>query len=111
MPRDFIARTLPDLFDKVDLFMAPVWPFALPTINDSDVGANPEAAPLMQRIGHNTRPVNFLGLPAICLPIGFDANGLPLSVQLVGKPFSEQFCCALPVQLNVNMISGHTDLI
>ena len=86
---DFIARTLPDLFDKVDLFMAPVWPFALPTIKDSDVGANPEAAPLMQRIGHNTRPVNFLGLPAICLPIGFDANGLPLSVQLVGKPFSE----------------------
>jgi len=86
---DFIARTLPDLFDKVDLFMAPVWPFALPTIKDSDVGANPDAAPLMQRIGHNTRPVNFLGLPAICLPIGFDANGLPLSVQLVGKPFSE----------------------
>ena len=69
--------------------MAPVWPFALPTIKDSDVGANPEAATMMQRIGHNTRPVNFLGLPAICLPIGFDANGLPLSVQLVGKPFSE----------------------
>ena len=50
---------------------------------------NPEAAPLMQRIGHNTRPVNFLGLPAVCLPIGFDTNGLPLSVQLVGKQFSE----------------------
>ena len=86
---DFIARTLPSLFDKVDLFMAPVWPFALPTIKDSDVGANPDAAPLMQRIGHNTRPVNFLGLPAVCLPIGFDSNGLPLSIQLVGKPFSE----------------------
>ena len=86
---DFIARTIDDLFDKVDMFMTPVWPFALPTIEDSDVGANPQAAPLMQRIGHNTRPVNFLGLPAVCLPVGFDSNGLPLSVQLVGKPFSE----------------------
>jgi Asp-tRNA(Asn)/Glu-tRNA(Gln) amidotransferase A subunit family amidase len=28
-------------------------------------------------------------LPAICLPIGFDKNGLPVSAQLVGKPFSE----------------------
>lgn len=86
---DFIARTLPETFDKVDMIMTPVWPFPLPTIADSDVGANPQAAPLMQRIGHNTRPVNFLGLPAVCVPIGFDTNGLPISVQLVGKPFSE----------------------
>jgi aspartyl-tRNA(Asn)/glutamyl-tRNA(Gln) amidotransferase subunit A len=53
------------------------------------VGSNPEAVALVQKIGHNTRPVNFLGLPAICLPIGFDKNGLPVSTQLVGKPFSE----------------------
>ena len=86
---DYIARTLPDLFDKVDMFLTPVWPFALPTIEQSDVGSNPEAAALVQKIGHNTRPVNFLGLPAICLPIGFDKNGLPISAQLVGKPFSE----------------------
>lgn len=86
---DYIARTLPDLFDQVDMFMTPVWPFMLPTITDSDVGANPDAAPLMLKIGHNTRPINFLGLPAICLPIGLDAHGLPISVQLVGKPFSE----------------------
>ncbi len=77
------------LFADHDILMTPVWPFLLPTIEDSDVGANPTAAPLMQRIGHNTRPFNFLGLPAIVLPVGFDENGLPLSVQLVGRPFSE----------------------
>ena len=85
----YIARTLPELFDKVDMFLTPVWPFALPTIEQSDVGSNPAAAALVQKIGHNTRPVNFLGLPAICLPIGRDKNGLPVSAQLVGKPFSE----------------------
>ena len=77
------------LFAEHDILMTPVWPFLLPTIAESDVGANPEAAPLMQRIGHNTRPFNFLGLPAVVLPVGLDRNGLPLSVQLVGKPFSE----------------------
>ena len=77
------------LFAEHDILMTPVWPFLLPTINDSDVGANPEAAPLMQKIGHNTRPFNFLGLPAVVLPVGLDKNGLPLSVQLVGRPFSE----------------------
>lgn len=85
MARDIIGG----LFTDHDILLTPVWPFLLPTISASDVGANPEAASLMQRIGHNTRPFNFLGLPAIVLPVGFDKNGLPLSVQLVGKPFSE----------------------
>ena len=31
-----------------------------------------------------------MGLPAISIPTGFDPNGLPLSVQLIGKPFSEK---------------------
>ena len=85
-----MAREIIDgLFAEHDILMTPVWPFLLPTISDSDVGANPEAAPLMQRIGHNTRPFNFLGLPAVVLPVGLDKNSLPLSVQLVGKPFSE----------------------
>ena len=107
-----IARTIDEVFEKVDMFMTPVWPFVLPTIEDSDVGANPEAAPLMQRIGHNTRPVNFLGLPAVCLPIGFDRNGLPLSVQLVGKPFSEALLlrAARAIERDYNFWSARPDL-
>ncbi|MCE2517222.1 MAG: amidase [Alphaproteobacteria bacterium] len=88
--RATMARQVIDhVFTDHDVLITPVWPFLLPTIADSDIGAKPEAAPLMQRIGHNTRPFNFLGLPVVVVPIGRDANGLPLSVQLVGKPFSE----------------------
>ena len=83
------AKIIDQVFSEIDVFVTPVWPFALPTIEDSDVGARPEAASLMQHIGHNTRPVNFLGLPAIVVPVGFDKNGLPVSMQFVGKPYSE----------------------
>lgn len=82
-------RIIAVMFETADMLVLPIWPFLLPSRDDSDVGARPGAAPLMQRIGHNTRPINFLGLPSITVPVGLDGNGLPLSVQLVGKPYSE----------------------
>ncbi len=36
-----------------------------------------------------TVSVNIGGLPAIVIPCGYDKNGLPISVQLIGKPFGE----------------------
>jgi aspartyl-tRNA(Asn)/glutamyl-tRNA(Gln) amidotransferase subunit A len=36
-----------------------------------------------------TRPFNLTGLPAVSLPCGFSSEGLPLGLQLVGKPFEE----------------------
>ncbi len=32
---------------------------------------------------------NATGLPALCIPMGFTDDGLPLSLQIVGKPFDE----------------------
>jgi len=36
-----------------------------------------------------TRPFNTLGIPVLSVPGGFDANGLPIGLQLVGRPFEE----------------------
>ena len=41
-----------------------------------------------------TRWVNYLGVPALVVPCGFDSRGLPLSLQLVGRPFSEALLLA-----------------
>ena len=34
-------------------------------------------------------PFNYLGLPALSMPVGFDRNGMPVGLQLVGRPFAE----------------------
>ena len=82
-------RIITTLFQDIDVLVTPVWPFLLPDRKASDAGANPDAAKLVQKIGHNTRPFNWLGLPVVVAPVGLDQNGLPMSVQLVGRPFSE----------------------
>ncbi|KAF5763228.1 putative fatty acid amide hydrolase [Helianthus annuus] len=32
---------------------------------------------------------NFLGLPAVTVPVGYDKLGLPIGIQFIGKPWSE----------------------
>ena len=39
--------------------------------------------------------VNYLGVPALALPCGFDSRGLPISLQLVARPFAEATLLAM----------------
>jgi aspartyl-tRNA(Asn)/glutamyl-tRNA(Gln) amidotransferase subunit A len=73
----------------VDAVIAPVSPLAAPTIAESDVGNSPEADAVLPRITRFTRPVNYLGVPALSLPTGFTRNGLPVGMQLMGRSFDE----------------------
>ena len=44
--------------------------------------------------GYLTRPANYLGLCGLAMPSGF-VDGLPVGVQVVGKPFAEATVLAL----------------
>jgi amidase len=44
-------------------------------------------------------PFNLLGLPAVVIPFGMSADGLPIGVQLVGRPFEEEAILELAVRL------------
>ena len=37
----------------------------------------------------NMSPFNISGLPALALPCGFSSAGLPISLQIAGRPFAE----------------------
>jgi aspartyl-tRNA(Asn)/glutamyl-tRNA(Gln) amidotransferase subunit A len=73
----------------VELVLAPVAPVAAPTIAESDVGNSPDAEAVIQRLTRFTRPVNYLGLPSLAIPAGFTGKGLPVGMQLIGRPFAE----------------------
>jgi aspartyl-tRNA(Asn)/glutamyl-tRNA(Gln) amidotransferase subunit A len=73
----------------VDAVLAPVAPVAAPTIAESDVGNAPNAEAVIQRLTRFTRPINYLGLPSLSIPSGFNGNGLPVGMQLVGRSFDE----------------------
>jgi aspartyl-tRNA(Asn)/glutamyl-tRNA(Gln) amidotransferase subunit A len=73
----------------VDAVIAPVAPVAAPTIAESDIGNSPDAEAVIQRLTKFTRPVNYLGLPSLAIPSGFTGNGLPVGMQLIGRPFDE----------------------
>ena len=77
------------VFTDADLLHLPVIPFPVPTIEESDIAANPGFSDYVLQFGHCTRPINFLGLPAITVPIGTTRNGLPCAMQLVGRSFDE----------------------
>ncbi len=73
----------------VDVVIAPVAPVPAPTIAESDVGNGPNAEAVIQRLTRFTRPINYLGLPALAVPAGFTKSGLPMGMQLIGRSFDE----------------------
>ena len=46
-----------------------------------------------------TVPANLAGVPAVSVPAGLDPNGLPLGLQVIGKPFDEETVFAVSAAL------------
>jgi aspartyl-tRNA(Asn)/glutamyl-tRNA(Gln) amidotransferase subunit A len=83
------------VFAKCDALLAPIIPAAAPTIAETDVGGGPELASRLGVFTRLARPFNYLGLPALAMPCGFSADGVPLSYQLVGPSFGEEVLFAI----------------
>lgn len=83
--QDFVRTA----FAGCDLLHVPVLAMQVPTVRETTEGEPATVLRTIARITHAARGVNYLGLPAVSVPAGFSAAGLPLSFQLIGRPFSE----------------------
>ncbi len=80
--KEKICNAFDTVFERFDLILAPVAPeTAYP------VGA--DKVKLYQNDKY-TALANLAGLPALALPCGKDSDGMPVGLQLIGKPFAEQ---------------------
>jgi aspartyl-tRNA(Asn)/glutamyl-tRNA(Gln) amidotransferase subunit A len=72
-----------------DAAVLPVLPMPTPVAAQVDPDSPQFQPRTLYAISANTRFVNALGLPAIALPVGFDERGVPLSMQIIGRPGAE----------------------
>lgn len=78
------------VFEKVDVLHTPVIPVPIPTSQQAGDASSANFFALTNLIGRCTRPVNYLGLPGLNVPCGFTGPNLPVSFQLIGRPFGEK---------------------
>lgn len=83
--RALIAQDFTEAYKKVDVILTPTTPgsaFAIGEKQDDPIKMYLEDV--------FTVPVNLAGLPGMSLPSTLDSKGLPLGLQLIGKPFDEE---------------------
>ena len=67
-----------EVFAKVDVLVTPTIRTCLPTLAETDIDHGPPGTEhRFMAVSANTRPFNYLGLPAISVPCGFDPERLP----------------------------------
>ncbi|OGW72557.1 MAG: aspartyl/glutamyl-tRNA amidotransferase subunit A [Omnitrophica bacterium GWA2_52_12] len=82
--RTLIRQDFSTAFEKADLILSPTTP--TPPFKIGEKLTDPLAMYLSDIF---TIPANLAGVPALSVPCGFTASGLPIGVQLMGRPFEE----------------------
>ena len=82
--RTLVKNAFDKVFETYDAVLSPVAPTTAYKLGEKTTD------PLEMYMGDvYTVPINIAGLPALSLPCGADSQGLPIGMQLIGKPFSE----------------------
>jgi aspartyl-tRNA(Asn)/glutamyl-tRNA(Gln) amidotransferase subunit A len=82
--RDFNA-----LWGTIDVLAAPTTPIAAPRLDETTVKIGSSDEDTRIACTRLVRAINYLGEPALSMPCGKTAEGMPVGLQLVSKPFSE----------------------
>ncbi|XP_016539353.2 fatty acid amide hydrolase isoform X4 [Capsicum annuum] len=97
-----------EIFKKVDIIVTPTTGMAAPRISPSALKVGETNLQVTENLMRFTTTANLLGLPAVTVPIGYDKQGLPIGMQLIGRPWCEasilrlaaaiEETCAAPVK-------------
>ncbi len=93
--RDRLREEFLHMLGDADVALTPTMPIAVPDAAETDPASDRFRARTLYDLSQFTRFVNFLGLPAMSLPAGFDNKGRPVGLQIIGRQRQEAQLIAL----------------
>ena len=90
-----MRKTIDDAFVDFDLVVLPTWRTLQPTIDATLEREEMGGGPREPSVSSNCPPFNSFGIPAVSIPCGFSADGLPIGLMIAGPRFAEGRVLAL----------------
>ena len=88
--RALLRQEFMNAFRQVDVFVCPTLPFTATRVGEMKVVIeNGEEEEMLSAIMQYTGVPSLTGLPSLAVPCGFDPDGLPVGMQIIGRPFDE----------------------
>lgn len=84
-----LRRFCREAFAGHHIVATPTLRMRVPTLAETDIDADTANWARHMAVSANTRPFNYLGIPTVSVPCGFDDRGLPIGMQLSARPFAE----------------------
>lgn len=100
--RTLIKNQFDQAFEKFDIILTPTGPTTAFKIGEK---INNPVEMYMEDVC--TVPINIAGVPALSINSGFDSNGLPIGIQLIGKAFGESSVIRLAHAYEQNRVLSH----
>ena len=96
---EIVSRDVARFFDTHDIWLTSTLPVPVPELGWLDTTSNEAMFTRAGRFSELTAVFNVTGQPAASVPGGFDDNGLPVGVQLVGRHCAEELLLQLSAQI------------
>lgn len=89
--RGAFCAAMQQVFQDVDVLLAPAVPVPAPPIGQATIGINGTEQPTRAAMGLLTQPFSLAGLPAAVAPL-WPEGGLPVGVQCIAPPWQDHWC-------------------
>ena len=93
--RALVMEEYAELFQRIDALVLPSVPAVAPRIGQNTMEIAGAAVETRGVITRFSRLFNFVGAPALSVPCGFGADGLPVGLQIAGRPMDEETVIAI----------------
>jgi aspartyl-tRNA(Asn)/glutamyl-tRNA(Gln) amidotransferase subunit A len=93
--RPLVMQRVSQAMAAVDVLVTPGVGGEAAFLEDLTIAVNGTRHPLQTVLARNTMIFDYTGLPALMLPAGAGRSGLPVAIQIVGKPYDDALCLSL----------------